>query len=196
MLDKLNTHHHGNLHEALIVAGIELLNEGGMHALTLRKCAARAGVSHAAPAHHFDGLNGLLAAIVARGFQQFTEAMVGEREKAAKDPFSILCAICRGYLKFAITNEALFNLMFSPQMQDLEDNNSQRELPDAYQVLRDACAPFKHGSNGAAGTELMVWSLVHGFAQLTRKNRVHPDKHTTDDTNFDNILRDLKLELV
>ena len=58
-------HHHGNLREALITAGVGLLNEGGLSALTLRKCAARAGVSHAAPAYHFKGLNGLLTAIAA-----------------------------------------------------------------------------------------------------------------------------------
>jgi DNA-binding transcriptional regulator YbjK len=51
--------HHGNLRAALVSAGIELLEEGGLEALTLRKCAARAGVSHAAPAHHFEGLQGL-----------------------------------------------------------------------------------------------------------------------------------------
>ncbi len=189
------SHHHGNLREALIVAGIELLNEGGLQALTLRKCAARANVSHAAPAHHFEGINGLLGAIVGRGFEQFASAMVSEREKSAADPYSILCAICRGYLNFAIANEALFNLMFSVQMQNLEEKEIRSDLPAAYQVLRDACLPFKHGANGAAGTELMVWSLVHGFAQLTRKNRVHPDKQETDDINFDDILRDLKLEV-
>ena len=58
-------HHHGDLRQALVAAGIELLDEGGLAALTLRRCAARAGVSHAAPAHHFKGLRGLLTAIVA-----------------------------------------------------------------------------------------------------------------------------------
>ncbi len=62
-------HHHGNLREALIVAGIEILKEGGLPALTLRACAARAGVSHAAPAHHFDGLPGLVTAIAANSGQ-------------------------------------------------------------------------------------------------------------------------------
>ena len=56
-------HHHGNLRPALIKAGIALLEEGGIDALSLRKCAARAGVTHAAPAHHFDGLAGLKALV-------------------------------------------------------------------------------------------------------------------------------------
>ena len=66
-------HHHGNLREALIIAGLELMEEGGPDALTLRKCAKRAGVSHAAPAHHFNGLTGLKAAIVARGHRLFSD---------------------------------------------------------------------------------------------------------------------------
>ena len=39
-------YHHGDLKNALIQAGIEILSEQGLHALSLRKVAQRAGVSH------------------------------------------------------------------------------------------------------------------------------------------------------
>jgi len=52
-------YHHGNLREALIEAGTEILDEDGLEALSLRACAKRAGVSHAAPQHHFGNLEGL-----------------------------------------------------------------------------------------------------------------------------------------
>ena len=54
-------YHHGELREALITAGRALLEEKGLRGFTLRECARRAGVSHAAPAHHFASLNDLLA---------------------------------------------------------------------------------------------------------------------------------------
>ena len=69
-------HHHGDLRRALIDAGLALLTEGGTSALTLRGCAARAGVSHAAPAHHFDGLDGLRVAIAEEGFDRFRRRML------------------------------------------------------------------------------------------------------------------------
>ena len=75
------------LRDVLIEAGIALLNEGGMAALTLRRAAARAGVSHAAPAYHFDGLPGLLTAIAARAFADFSNRMQAARDLAGSDPF-------------------------------------------------------------------------------------------------------------
>ncbi len=89
-------HHHGNLREALIDAGLQLLAEGGPSALTLRRAAARAGVSHAAPAHHFDGLTGLLTAIAVRAYQAFSGQMIQHREAAGANDFTRWVGVCQG----------------------------------------------------------------------------------------------------
>ena len=70
-----NKQQHGNLKEALVLAGMQILEEEGLAALTLRRCAALAGVSHAAPAHHFDGLKGLRTAIAIRGYAILEQMM-------------------------------------------------------------------------------------------------------------------------
>jgi AcrR family transcriptional regulator len=61
-------YHHGNLKEALIDAGLEILEEKGLAGLTLRACARRAGASHTAPKNHFKNHAGLQTAIAARGY--------------------------------------------------------------------------------------------------------------------------------
>ena len=53
-------YHHGELKEALVSAGRKLLEEKGLRGFTLRECARRAQVSHAAPAHHFKSMDDLL----------------------------------------------------------------------------------------------------------------------------------------
>ena len=77
-------HHHGDLRNALIRAGLDILDTEGLDALTLRKAAARAGVSHAAPAHHFQGKEGLLAAIAAHGYEQFRALMQEKWQPASR----------------------------------------------------------------------------------------------------------------
>ena len=54
-------YHHGELREALVSAGRKLMEERGLRGFTLRECARRAAVSHAAPAHHFASIDDLLA---------------------------------------------------------------------------------------------------------------------------------------
>lgn len=192
-------HHHGNLREALITAGLELMEQGSPDRLTLRKCAKHAGVSHAAPAHHFNGLISLKAAIVARGHQQFSTSMLDAADRAAPTPQAQLNAICAGYIDFARSHTAVFKFMFQPHDVDMAslDATTQTELirdsQGSYQILRNACAPFEHSDDEGVSTEIMVWSLVHGYAMLFGS----PDKTDTPSgpiPDFSQILPKLKLK--
>ncbi len=191
---KKKSHHHGDLREALVAAGIELLNEGGLSALTLRKCAGRAGVSHAAPAHHFDGLNGLLTAIAARGFHIFSRSMIDERKKSGSEPKAMLAAICQGYLQFAQDNAALYNLMFTSENLGFDDEELARRSVAAYQILAEGCAPFASRTEDGEKIEIMIWSLVHGFAGLSHKARASNGEHPASKVVFDDILSILELK--
>ena len=153
--------------DALIEAGLSLLIEGGPEGLTLRRAAARAGVSHAAPAHHFNGLPGLQTAIATRAFALFTETMIRHRDAAEPTPFARLLAICDGYLDFAAQRAGLFHVMFNCPDLDHTDAALQSESAKAYGVLREGCLPFSGGPDLV--TEGLVWSSVHGYAMLDFK---------------------------
>lgn len=151
--------------EALIAAGLALLIEGGPEGLTLRRAAARAGVSHAAPAHHFKGLPGLQTALALRAFGLFTEAMLRRRDAAPDRPFARLLAVCEGYLDFAADRAGLFHVMFNCPDINTCDPGLMAESGRAYMVLRDACRPFSGGAPDRV-LEGLVWSAVHGYAML------------------------------
>jgi AcrR family transcriptional regulator len=106
------TYHHGDLREALIRAAVELLEEKGLTSFTLRECARRAGVSHAAPAHHFATAADLLAEIAARGFERFVAALGQAAEAAGTLPEARLAAMGQAYVAFALANPAVYGLMF------------------------------------------------------------------------------------
>jgi len=173
-------HHHGDLKEALITAGIELLVDGGLPALTLRKCAARVGVSHAAPAHHFDGLKGLLTAIVTRGFTIFAETMKNASH-GETEPTAHLLGVCHGYLEFSRENEALSALMFMTERLDTHLESFQRNSSASYQVLATACAPFRASPKEQLTLETLIWSLVQGYAELSRNGQVAASNREFDD---------------
>ncbi len=179
-----------SLRDVLIDAGMALLAEGGMPALTLRRAAARAGVSHAAPAHHFDGLPGLLTAIAGRAFAHFSEAMAAEARAADPDPFSQLLSICQGYLAFATTDHGLFHVMFVSPEVDRSHPELTPHSTRAYLLLRQACLPFAPpGATADLVLETAVWSLVHGYTALgfrpTDQGRFAPPPP------FDTLLREM-----
>src|SRR3954470_23384194 len=70
----VSSYHHGNLRRVLIDKALAAIADKGVGAMSLRDVARRAGVSHAAPAHHFGDRRGLLTAIAVEGFEGLTEA--------------------------------------------------------------------------------------------------------------------------
>lgn len=183
-----NPHHHGNLREVLIDAGLAILADEGLSALTLRKAAARAGVSHAAPAHHFDGKTGLLAAIATRGFATFTTYMKQDRYIHGTEPHDQIRGIGDGYLRFASDQEALFRLIFNTDFKSqCDDPDLKQASKAAYDELADVCALFEPSPLGAGVNEMAIWSLVHGYAGLRAFNKsIHPE--TGDTIPFEALL--------
>ena len=130
-----------------------------------------AGVSHAAPAYHFKNMAGLSTAIATRGFQLFCETMELRLETAGSAPLARLEAICQGYLDYATTYPELFLFIFSGQRFNQEDQEFSRHSAAAYGILRETCAPLVPPGTAPDEIEILVWSLVHGYAHLamTRK---------------------------
>src|SRR6476646_997307 len=79
---KRRPYHHGALRESLLDAAEAWLDAHGAQSLTLREIAKAAGVSHAAPYHHFTGLDDLLAGVAERAFARLADAL----ERAAAGP--------------------------------------------------------------------------------------------------------------
>lgn len=164
----------GDLPQLLIEAGLALLDEEGAEGLTLRRIAARAGVSHAAPSHHFNGLPGLRTAIATRGFRSFLQDLVGARDALPPDadPFRRLLAVNLAYIRFARRKRALFLLMF--EQLPTEDHDLRMAARASYCVIQQGCAPFVRG-RAAAPFETAVWAMTHGFAALNMDQPYPPD---------------------
>ena len=162
-------YHHGDLREALLAAGEAVLAERGVEDFTLRECARRAGVSHAAPAHHFGDAAGFLAELAAVGFDRLTAAMEERRAGSGPEPLAQLHAIGRGYITFAVRNRALFQIMFRHDGIGAGSPSLQRAGATAFGVLQAAMARVIAAHRPAQAplpSLALAWSAVHGFATL------------------------------
>ncbi len=115
---RASSYHHGDLRESLLAAAETLLEEGGVPALTLRAVARAAGVSHAAPAHHFGDLTGLLSELAAVGFMRLGAAFDAAMDGAGSAPSARLTAMGKAYVAFARAYPGLFVLMFRSERLD------------------------------------------------------------------------------
>jgi AcrR family transcriptional regulator len=165
------TYHHGDLRNALVRAAIAILEREGLNALTLRGAATQAGVSHAAPAHHFRSLKGLLTAVAAEGFRRFYAALERAMREVQPSPVGQLRAAGQAYVAFALENAAVVQLMFSGARLDWTDPDlcvaADRADAQLLEIVRPA-ADRLGALNDIDRRELalMVWSNVHGYAHL------------------------------
>ena len=158
------TYHHGDLRSALVSAGRSILARDGLAALSLRACAREAGVSHAAPQHHFRNVAELQSAIAASGFDDFVEALeTGSKE--APNARETLIAMGKAYVRFAEHDPALYRVMFGVEAPNVKTDNLLQAMDRAWKQLHDAVSVLT-GRADAAGDAMLVWSLVHGHAML------------------------------
>ncbi|MCK6522864.1 TetR/AcrR family transcriptional regulator [Myxococcota bacterium] len=178
--------HHGDLRASLLRAALELLQEGGVEALTLRAVARRAGVSPGAPYHHFADKDALIAAIAGAAFAELhlvlSEAAHGA---AAKNAAGRLQAMCAAYVRFALHGPARYAVMFHP---DLGQSPAMQTVAGAalaaFEQLNLAVAavsprPDPRGQREAA---LLVWATAHGAVVLQLGGMVRPLTPSLDDT--------------
>lgn len=187
--------HNKDLKEALILAGIKLLDEEGLEALTIRRCAAMAGVSHAAPAHHFDGLRGLKTAIATRGYKIFEKLMREGAQAAGSDKIAQVVGMGRGYLKFATEHNAMFNLIFDKPEKFIHDPEWIEAATNARDVLNDVSSNFKEDSSGSAANEVTIFALTHGYAKLVEIGRIVPGSGDERDVKYEELVAKLNLEV-
>ena len=166
-----SAYHHGDLPAALLRAVAEIIEEHGVGAVSLREAARRAGVSHGAPAHHFKHKAGLLSAFAADGFCKLDAKMrEAEQTTVTADASALLKAQGKAYIAFAIENRASFEVMFRPEMLDLESQELHEASTPPFARLLDACAACQAQGHAAhlplESLATTAWSLVHGLATL------------------------------
>jgi AcrR family transcriptional regulator len=133
--------------------------------------AKRAGVSHAAPAHHFGDANGLLTALAAEGFRQFRAMQAAREAQADKTPRAQMIAAGLGYVDFALARTALFRLMHASDRPVYDTPELGTVAKEAYEHLWNGVAaihPKPSVTNVAA-----AWASAHGLADLLSSGRLY-----------------------
>lgn len=168
-----DTYHHGNLRQALIDAGIKIINESGEENLSLRKVAAACNVSHAAPYAHFKDKEELIEAIKNNVTEQFMEELESSvNGKASAD--EAIIAMGKTYVTFFSNNPDYFVFLFGKQniTAHLQMNKEYKNDYPPFLLLRRMY--LKHlEENGLEKSfeeqeieMIKIWSIVHGMASI------------------------------
>ncbi|MFC4243775.1 TetR/AcrR family transcriptional regulator [Gryllotalpicola reticulitermitis] len=149
-------YHHGNLRPTLLDIAEQVLRDDGIESVTLRELARKAGVSHAAPSRHFADRNALLIALAAAGYQRLGELVIAAVDHAGTDFNAQFRALASTFVRFAIDNSALLDVMFT-----IGKNREAEEL-------RTATAPLYAAFGALVDRGLALGALRGGDADRVR----------------------------
>ena len=188
-----DAYHHGNLREALVSAAAALIDTHGVEGLTLRAVAREAGVSPAAPYHHFQDKEALIAALCGQGFCQLTEVLRGAVH-GVDDPMQQLTAMGRAYVRFAGEQTPYFRIMWGRYVEDKQEYPElMHAAHGAFDVLVDTLVRAQAAGDVRAADPvdlaLATWSTVHGMARIIVDKGLDSPKMAAMAIDRDRMLR-------
>jgi len=176
-MPKKKTYHHGDLKNALIKAGADILSKEGVSALSLRKVAQKAGVSHAAPYAHFADKQALIAAISTAGYKQLYEQIAQAADQYRAEPLRRFVEASWAYVQFALDEPDQFKVTLSGMIE--KEQNYPAFVETAKQTFGLVVEVVEQcqqaGILRPGASDLMavsVWALIHGFVTLLLENQV------------------------
>ena len=178
-----------------------MLERDGLAGLTLRAVAREAGVSHAAPTHHFGDLTGLVSELAAIGFRQFNAAMVAAAATGTM-PLEKAMARAKAYISYAQAHPGMYGLMFRTERLDMTRPSLHEAAEASFAGLASAIGASRQeqNSDGALSLEqaaaiARAWSLVHGFTMLLLDGRLTDILHRLPAGTDAEILLDAMLRM-
>jgi AcrR family transcriptional regulator len=175
---QVRPYHHGDLSRALVDAARRILEAEGAAALSLRAVAREAGVSPAAPYHHFKDKTELLEAVAHGGWEEVSE-IIAETRRSAKDPADAIGDIGMAYVKFARENPALYRLMYDTTRDRSSMPEHAKQEDSGFAQVQSALIAAGCDPTDAGELELATiasWCAVHGLAEMANFKEFQPLK--------------------
>lgn len=164
------TYHHGDLRRTLLDEAALLIREEGEAGLSMRRLAARAGVSRTAPYHHFKDKQDLLCAIAEEGFRRFTDVLTMDGSELSE---LRLQGFVRDYLNFALNDAEYYDLMFGGQLWKSGGitNTLKAEAHGCFRLYLEQARNWQQQGLIAGDLDTLrysqvSWSTLHGMSRL------------------------------
>jgi AcrR family transcriptional regulator len=170
------------LTEDIVTGALALIDRAGSaEAVTLRAVAREVGIAAPSIYPHFADREAILAAVVARVFDELAAAIKAGAAAAGPDPVDQLVAGCAGYVDFGLSQPARYGVLFAGRWGPAEDYCKPVAFgPDGRPVLEWGAEAFSlllHGiedcvtAGRSASTDVMadataVWVALHGTVTL------------------------------
>lgn len=194
---KTSTYHHGNLKEALLSTALQMVEEEGLDAITLREITQRLGTSRSAVYRHFESKEDLIKGVIEQGFTLLDELfnpIFHDQKRSVEERFE---RMSRTYLEFAIEHPNLYRLLFGERFhkerEGICDYRDETQATGLYALIGLLLEAQEGGIVAKADPMIQaatIWASVHGLASLLI------DGHLMMSDNLEEIYQHMYISLL
>lgn len=174
--EKCKSYHHGNLHDALIIAAAELIDENGPLDFAMIDAARRAGVSSAAPYRHFKDKDALLEAVREVAFMALNESIETTVAEFSPGSAEFIIALGKGYIRFVTSHPNYYDLMWGKLSARAMEKEQSDMKETGFDLLANAVQAWCDASglegNDPVDLATKLWAMAHGISALTMNNHI------------------------
>lgn len=174
-------YHHGDLRQTLLATAVDLISQGGVENLSIRKLADQVGVSRTAPYHHFKDKNALLCAIAEQGFerqdsilQRAIDRTQDSTDSRTQDNTALIFEdYVMEYLRFTDAQRETYDLMYGREIW-----RTGTPTPELLTISKNSFRTWRHWIEQLHDTGLFDinesprriaqahWAALHGLCRL------------------------------
>ncbi len=159
--------HHGNLRNALIQEAKNLLDSGGVEAVTIRAVARQTGVSHAAPINHFKDRKQLLTELTVLFFQQLYAEISQNLKNCDKSPLARIKIFAGTLLQYGLSHQHRYRILWRTELHQKDSISLKQSTENIYSALLNEIVSLKLDNKYDNETfAISLWSMCHGYVSL------------------------------
>ncbi|TNE59181.1 MAG: TetR/AcrR family transcriptional regulator [Sphingomonadales bacterium] len=189
--------HHGNLKAVLLEAALDILDATGPDSITIREVARRAGVSHAAPANHFQGLRSLLTELTVQLFGQLAVRIERGRTDIKRPGIDNVRIFATSLIEFGLEHPARYRMLWRRDLTDNDDTRLTAAMDRIYDALIEEILRLRHVNLPDPHTlAIGLWSLAHGYVSMRLDGNFEAVDDAVSGAPRDNAMIDMFLSSV
>ena len=173
------------LTEEIVSGALAIIErEGTDEAVTLRAVAREVGIAAPSIYAHFPDPGAIMLVVTSRVFDELTEAITAEVQRAGDDPVERLVSGCEAYVAFGLNRPARYKVLFSEHRHDDDSWRSYCKPvsvgpggspvlefgSESFALLVDSLAACieagRSDSTDAFADSTAIWVALHGTVSL------------------------------
>jgi AcrR family transcriptional regulator len=171
---KSSTYHHGNLREELLKAAMEILDESGIEAVTIRQVARKVGVGHSAPANHFADKRALLTQLAIDIFVSLGQLIKRDLQLAPQGLGEKVRVFTDTLIEFGLSQPNRFRLLWRRDYLENDSKELNGAMDVIYEALLATLATDKESNVSVESKAIALWSMLQGYVTMRIDGNLEP----------------------